>query len=45
MSIAIIGPGATLEHAKEKAVRTAEKALRAAAHMKRLIQVLETKPQ
>ncbi|MBT4255421.1 MAG: hypothetical protein HOD87_05100 [Gammaproteobacteria bacterium] len=33
MAIAIIGPGATLEHAQNKAVRTAEKALRAIAHM------------
>jgi 6,7-dimethyl-8-ribityllumazine synthase len=45
MAIAIIGPGATLEHAQEKAVRTAQKALRAAVHMTRLMNDFETKPQ
>lgn len=45
MAIAIIGPGATLEHAQEKAERTAQKALRAAVHMIRLMADLEAKPQ
>lgn len=44
MAIAIIGPQATLVHAKKKAVRTAEKALRAVQHMKTLQQDLSTKP-
>jgi 6,7-dimethyl-8-ribityllumazine synthase len=33
MAVAIIGPGATLEYAAEKAKYTAQKALRAAMHM------------
>ncbi|MBI5794589.1 6,7-dimethyl-8-ribityllumazine synthase [Candidatus Uhrbacteria bacterium] len=44
MAIAIIGPGATLEHAKEKAERTAHKAFRSAVHMVRLLMDLDTKP-
>jgi 6,7-dimethyl-8-ribityllumazine synthase len=44
MAIAIIGPGATLEHAREKADRTAKKAIRAVHHMIRLKDDLDTKP-
>ncbi|MBI4256781.1 6,7-dimethyl-8-ribityllumazine synthase [Candidatus Uhrbacteria bacterium] len=44
MAIAIIGPGATLEHAKEKAARTAQKALRAAVHMVKLTHDFGTEP-
>lgn len=44
MAIAIIGPGATLEHAKEKAVRTAKKALHAAVHMVKLTHDFGTEP-
>lgn len=44
MAVAIIGPGATLEHAKEKAERTAQKALRAAVHMTRLMTDFDVKP-
>lgn len=45
MAVAIIGPGATLEHAQEKAERTAQKALRAALHMVRLMSDFDVKPQ
>ena len=45
MAIAIIGPGTTLEHAKEKAVKTAQKALRAAVHMVKLTHDFSTEPQ
>lgn len=41
MAVAIIGPGATLDHAREKAVRTAQKALRTAVHVVKLIHDLE----
>lgn len=45
MAVAIIGPGATLEHAREKADRTARMVVRAVHHMIRLKNDLETKPQ
>lgn len=45
MAVAIIGPGATLEHAQEKAQRTAQKAIRSAVHMTRLITNFDTKPK
>jgi 6,7-dimethyl-8-ribityllumazine synthase len=37
MAVAIIGPNATLEHAEAKAKYTAQKAIRAAVHMVKLI--------
>ena len=37
MAIAIIGPGATLQHAEGKAQRTSEKAIRAALDMVKIV--------
>lgn len=41
MAIAIIGPNATLEHAREKAKYTAQKAVRAALHMVSLLRKID----
>lgn len=41
MAIAIIGPNATLEHARDKAKYTAQKALRVAVHMVSLLREMD----
>jgi 6,7-dimethyl-8-ribityllumazine synthase len=44
MAVSIIGPGTTLEHATNKAERTAKKAIMAVHHMMKLLNDLDTKP-